>query len=110
MAIWEWTPSSSQQYKFQIGQSSTRYDGTQPADRVFKLGKLPKKITISAENMSVAESEAENAKLGTKATFTMKDGTTITGLVEDHSEGQLKSTYPPTRVVTLTLIKPIVEA
>jgi len=110
MAIWEWTPSSSQQYKFHIGQSATRSDGTQPANRVFKLGKLPKNITITAENLTVAESDAENAKLGTKASFTMKDGTTITGLVEGHSEGPLKSTYPPTRTVTLTLIKTIVEA
>jgi hypothetical protein len=108
--IWEWTDSSSQQYKFHIGQNALRYDKTQPADVVHKLGKLPKNVTIQAENMSRSESDTEAAKLGTKTSFTMKDGTVITGLVAGHSEGPLKSTYPPTRTVSLTIVNPVVEA
>ena len=108
--MWEWSDSESRQYKFHIGQSALRYDGTQPPNVVHKLGLLPKSVTISAENMTREDCATEEAKLGTKASFTMKDGTTVTGYVEGYSGGLLKSTVPPTRTVTLTLTKPVVEA
>jgi hypothetical protein len=117
MLIWEWNPSRSQNFKWQIAQGAQRDDGTWPPDIPYAQGLEPENTTITAEFMTHAEAAAELAKLGTEATFTVLKGsdlsgdggtTSITGLVAGYSEGSVKKSG--VRPVTLTLTKQYKEA
>jgi len=110
--IWEWNPSNTQEFKWNIAQSAQRDNGTWPPDIPYPGGPGPIMGTLTAENMTSAESETERLKQGTSASFTVHDGVnatkTITGLVAGWSEGPVKKSG--TRTVTLTLIRHNTEA
>lgn len=104
MALWEWGSSSNTTQEVILAQSLKLPDNTIPADRIYNNSGPKKTATITADLMTLAESQAEEAKLGGSYTFTLADGSTVTGYVTGHSHQYIKGSGRYN--VTLTLIIP----